>query len=146
MTKLPTKANQSQLIDAVSKVLNVRLRNVDSWDEFADLVDNYDTGLSFPLSGAHVISERVPVYSEVLHPTSKQSYVCDAVVEVPDTVFLCMDKMLQGPKAVHVVICLSEPDRLTDWISYMGPDKKFVVNKTKEGDLILLASLKSFIQ
>lgn len=144
MTKSITKANQSQLVDAVSKILCVKVK-ADTWEDFAETVDETcDVGLPFSLSSLRVVYERLPLYSEILHP-KKNSMLFDFLDEDPDATYLFMDKMLQGKTAVHVVNVHADAQEFADYISiFKSPT--MVANTISDLGLVSAIALKSFFK
>lgn len=141
--RLPSKANNRQIIDAVSRVLGIK-DNSDDWEEFAARVDETcDIDLPFSLSSLRMVSERLPLYTEILHP-KKNSMLFDFLDEDPDATYLFMDKMLQGKTAVHIVKVHSDPSELAAYVgSLKAPN--LVVNTIPDLGVVSATSLKSFV-
>lgn len=139
-----TRANQQQLIEAVSKIVGVKVK-ADTWDEFADSVDSAcDLDLPFALSSFRVVYERLPLYSDILHP-KKNSMLLDFLDEDTDAAYLFMDKMLQGKSAVHVVRVHADSASFADYISiFKSPT--MVANTIPELGVVSAIALKSFFK
>ncbi len=139
-----SKANQYQLIDAVSKIIGVKVK-AETWEEFADSVDSAcDLDLPFALSSFRVVYERLPLYSDILHP-KKNSMLLDFLDEDIDATYLFMDKMLQGKSAVHVVRVHPNSAAFAEYISiFKSPT--MVANTIPEMGLVSAVALKSFFK
>jgi hypothetical protein len=142
MKSPPTKANHRQFIDAVSGILNVKTKE-DTWDAFASAVDEgIDIDLPFSLSSLRIVYERLPLYSEILHP-KKNSMLFDFLDEDVNATYLLMDKMLQGKTAVHVVKVHANASELAEYVGiFKSPT--MVANTIPELGVVSAVALKSF--
>ena len=128
----PVRANNQQLISAVSKILAVKV-TANTWDEFATEVDSVaDVGLPFTLSSLHPVYERLVLYGETLHP-KKKSMLLNFIEEAPGERFIMMDKMLQGPAAAHIVMLLPDCGALQQQITLLRNNPKVVLNTLPKG-------------
>lgn len=142
--KIPSKANNRQLIDAVSRALGVRVDS-DDWDEFAAQVDETcAVDLPFSLSSLRVVPERLALYSEILHP-KKNSLLFDFLDEDPDASYLFMDKMLSGKTALHIVKVHPDASALASYTSNLK-SPHMVVNTIPDLGIVSATSLQSFFR
>lgn len=143
--KIPTvTASDYQIIDAVAKAMGVQVKDADTWEQFAEHVDqNIDTDLGFALSSLRVIPERLHLYSDILHPTSG-SFLLQFLEEDPGSTFLIMDRMMSGKQAPHIVRLHDDMSCFAEHIAGMRGGK-LVANTIPGVGVVSAVSLHSFL-